>query len=168
MSSRVQQICEALVTELQSADASNAFGLGLETSRVYTTLLDLSGAEDTTVYVVPVHSQRKRTSNGTYRRDTVIEILVRQHLGTDSEIDTEMTDDLVTLLESIDDYLADSDNADLTLPDGTLASYVEVTDTRADADIRNGLGMLWLREHLQNLRQVTSVVRVAYAVDVSY
>jgi hypothetical protein len=98
----------------------------------------------------------------------VVEILVRNHLTTDATNDTATTDARVYLLEQIVNYLADPDNHDLTLPDGELASYIEPTDARADNDIRSGMGLLWIREHLQEMRQVTSIVRVAYGIDVSY
>jgi len=128
----------------------------------------VSGCEALDVLVVPAMTTRTRTARGTYRRDVVIEILLRQHLTNDALVAAATTDAKVYLLEQIDDYLADPDNHDLTLPDGTLASYVEPTDNRAASDIRDGMGLLWLREHLESMRQVTSVVRVAYAIDVSY
>lgn len=153
---------------LDTADTASQFAETLAATRAYTTILDVSGSTDLNVLVVPVMTTRKRVTHGGYRRDIVLEILLRQHMSTDTDFDEDVVDDGVELLEQIDDYLADPDNHDLTLPDTTLASYVEPTDNRADAEIRSGLGILWVRDHLQNLRQITSVVRVAYAIDETY
>lgn len=166
---RVQQICDALVSLLAIADTAGAFARTLGTDRAYTTDLTLQAPVGTlNVLAVPAFTQRRRTSNGTYRRDVVVEILIRTHLDADSDIDQATTDAGMYLIEQIDDYLADPDNGTLTLPDGVLAIYVEPTDMRAEADVRADAGAMWMREHLTHLRQVTGLVRVAYHVDVAY
>lgn len=166
---RVQQICDALVSLLATADTAGAFAQTLGTARAYTTNLTLEAPVGTLdVLAVPAFTQRRRTSNGTYRRDVVVEILVRTHLDADATIDQATTDAGMYLIEQIDDYLADPDHGTLTLPDGVLAIYVEPTDMRAETDVRADAGAMWLKDHLVNLRQVTGLVRVAYCVDVSY
>jgi len=166
---RVQQICDALVSLLATADTAGAFARTLGTDRAYTTSLTLQAPVGTlSVLAVPAFTQRRRTSNGTWRRDVVVEILIRTHLDADADIDQATTDAGMYLIEQIDDYLAHPDHQTLTLPDGELAIYVEPTDMRADADIRADAGAMWMRDHLQNLRQVTGLVRVAYYLDVAY
>ena len=166
---RVQQICEALIYLLATADAAGAFARTLGTDRAYTTDLTLEAPVGTlSVLAVPAFTHRRRTSNGTWRRDVVVEILVRTHLDADAEVDQATTDAGMYLIEQIDDYLAHPDHQTLTLPDGVLAIYVEPTDMRAEADIRSDAGAMWMREHLTHLRQVTGLVRVAYYLDVSY
>jgi hypothetical protein len=166
---RVQQICEALIALLDAADGADAFFEDINATRVYTTLSDLSDVGDSVVcYVAPQFTKRTRDSNGTYRRYAVIEILVRIHLTNDATVDRTTMDNRTWLLEQIDDYLAEETNADLTLAGGAIAQYVEPTDTRADSDITDGLGVLWDSDDLDNKRQVTGLVRVAYWVDEDY
>jgi len=166
---RVQQICDALVSLLATADTAGAFARTLGTDRAYTTDLALAVPVGTlSVLAVPAFTHRRRTSNGTWRRDVVVEILVRTHLDADADVDQVTTDAGMHLIEQIDDYLAHPDHQELTLPDGELAIYVEPTDMRAEADIRADAGAMWMREHLTHLRQVTGLVRVAYYLDVSY
>ena len=166
---RAQQICEALVDLLDTADEAEAFYETLGATRVYTTLGDLSEVGDSVVALVaPQMTKRARNSNGTYGRYTVIDILVRIHLTSDVTADRTTMDNRAYLLEQIDNYLADEDNCDLTLPDDAIAEYVEPTDQRADSDIREGLGVLWDSQDLLEKRQVTGLVRVAYWVDESY
>ena len=166
---RVQQICEALVALLDAADLAEAFFETIGATRVYTTLSDLSEVGDSVVAVVaPQMTKRARNSNGTYGRYVVIDILVRIHLTSDVAADLTTMDNRVFLLEQIDNFLAAEANSDLTLPESVIAEYVEPTDGRADNDIRDGLGVLWVVDDLDNKRQVTGLVRVAYWVDESY
>jgi hypothetical protein len=166
---RVQQICEALVTLLDAGDAANVFYETVGATRVYTTLSDLSDVGDSVVAVVaPQMTKRARNSFGSYGRYVVIDILVRIHLTNDATADRTTMDNRAYLLEQIDDYLAAEANCDLTLPDSVIAEYVEPTDQRADADIREALGVVWDKEDLTEKRQVTGLVRVAYWVDDSY
>ena len=165
---RVQQICEALVALLDAADLADAFYETLGATRVYTTLSDLSEVgESADVLVAPQMTKRVRTSNKTYGRYVVIDILVRSHLTSDVSDDRTTTDNRFYLLEQIDNYLAAEANCDLTLPD-TIAQYVEPTDKRADPDIRDGLVVLWDVGDLDDKRQDTGLVRVAYWVDEDY
>lgn len=166
---RVQQICEALVALLDAADGAAAFYETVGATRTYTTLQDLSDVGDSVVVVVaPQMTKRIRNSNSTYGRYVVIDILVRIHLTSDAAADRTTMDNREFLLEQIDNYLAAPTNHDLTLPDGKLGEYVEPTDSRADSDITSGLGVLWDRDDLDNKRQVTGLVRVAYWVDEDY
>ena len=166
---RAQQICEALVALLDAADVAEAFYETIGATRVYTTLSDLSDVGDSVVAVVaPQMTKRARNSTGTYGRYVVVDILVRIHLTNDASADRTTMDNRAYLLEQIDDYLAAEANSDLTLPDSAIAEYIEPTDNRADADIREGLGVLWDAEDLLEKRQVTGLVRVAYWVDESY
>jgi hypothetical protein len=166
---RVQQICEAIVALLDAADLADAFYETIGATRVYTTLSDLSEVGDSVVAVVaPQMTERARNSNGTYGRYVVVDILVRIHLTNDADADRTTMDNRVYLLEQIDNYLAAPDNSDLTLPDDEIAEYIEPTDTRADSEIREGLGVLWDSDDLLGKRQVTGLVRVAYWVDESY
>jgi hypothetical protein len=166
---RVQQICEALVDVLDAADTAGAFASTLAAERAYTAHLDLETPVDgLSVLVVPAITTRHRTSNGTWRRDVVIEILVRQHLNVDATIDQASTDAGLYLVEQIDDYLADPDHHELILPDGVIAEYVEPGDERAEAEIRADSGVGWIRDHLLDMRQITGLVRVAYHLDVAY
>ena len=166
---RVQQICEALVALLAAADLAEAFYETIGATRVYTTLSDLSEVGDSVVAVVaPQMTKRVRNANKSYGRYVVIDILVCIHLTSDASVDRTTMDNRAYLLEQIDNYLAAEANCDLTLPGPTIAEYVEPTDQRADADIREGLGVLWDRDDLLDKRQVTGLVRVAYWVDESY
>lgn len=166
---RVQQICEALVDLLAAADVAGAFAETLAATRAYTAHLDLEAAVDSlNVLIVPAFTTRKRTSNGTWRRDVVVEILVRQHLTSDATVDEATTDAGLYLVEQIDDYLADPDHQELTLPDGVIAEYVEPIDQRAENEIRAEAGVGWIRDHLLDMRQITGLVRVAYCIDVPY
>ena len=166
---RVQQICEALATALDAADTAGAFASTLGTEWAYTTQLGLEVPVGTlSVLAVPALTTRRRNSNGTWRRDVVVEILVRTHLTADATVDQAITDAGLYLVEQIDDYLADPDNQTLTLSSGEEAYYVEPTDQRAEADIRADAGVFWMRDHLLDLRQVTGLVRVAYYVDLPY
>lgn len=166
---RVQQICEALIVLLDAADLANAFYETIGATRVYTTLSDLTNVGDSVVAVVaPQFTKRARNSNGTYGRYAVIDILVRIHLTNDASADRTTMDNRAYLLEQIDNYLAAEANNELTLPDGEIAQYVEPTDSRADGDIREGLGVLWDSDDLDTKRQVTGLVRVAYWVDEDY
>ena len=166
---RVQQICEALIALLAAADVAEAFYETIGATRVYTTLSDLSEVGDSVVAVVaPQMTKRARNSNGTYGRYVVIDILVRIHLTNDAAVDRTTMDNRAYLLEQIDNYLAAEANCKLTLPSDTIAEYIEPTDVRADSDIREGLGVLWVSEDLLEKRQVTGLVRVAYWVDENY
>jgi len=166
---RVQQICEALVALLDAADGMDAFYETLGATRVYTTLRDLSEVGDSVdVLVAPQMTKRARNSNGTYGRYVVIDILVRIHKTSDVTDDLTTTDNRFYLWEQIDNYLAAPANSDLTLPNSVIAEYIEPTDNRADSDIRDGLGVLWDADDLDNKRQVTGLVRVAYWVDEDY
>lgn len=166
---RVQQICEALVALLDAADIAEAFFETIGATRVYTTLSDLSEVGDSVVAVVaPQMTKRARLTTGTYGRYVVIDILVRIHLTNDVTADLTTMDNRVFLLEQIDNFLAAELNSDLTLPDDVIAEYVEPTDERADNDIRESLGVLWDRDDLDDKRQVTGLVRVAYWVDENY
>lgn len=166
---RVQQICEALVALLYAADLAEAFYETIGAARSYTTLSDLSEVGNSVVAVVaPQMTRRDRIANGSYGRYVVIDILVRIHLTSDATVDRTTMDNRAFLLEQIDNYLAADANSDLTLADGTLAEYIEPTDKRADAEIRQGLGVIWDSDDLLSKRQVTGLVRVAYWVDESY
>jgi len=166
---RVQQMCDALVALLDAADLADAFYETIGATRVYTTLSDLVDVGDSVVAVVaPQMTKRARNSQGTYGRYAVIDILVRIHLTSDATVDRTTMDNRAYLLEQIDNYLAAEANCDLTLAGGAIAEYVEPTDQRADADIREGLGVLWDSDDLLEKRQVTGLVRVAYWVDESY
>jgi len=166
---RVQQICEALVALLDAADLATAFNEVVGATRVYTTLSDLSEVGDSPyTLVAPLMTKRARNSNGTYGRYVVIDILVRSHLTNDVSDDRTTTDTRVYLWEQVDNYLAAPANSDLTLPDDAIAEYIEPTDKRADPDIRDGLGVLWDAADLDDKRQDTGLVRVAYWVDEDY
>ena len=165
---RVKQICQAVADLLATADVAGVFTESLGAARAYMTAAEVEDLSSIDVLVVPSHSSRKRTSNGTYRRDVVVEILVRKRFTEDVGDDLTNADATVSLIEEIDDYLADPENHDLTLPDGVLAVYVEPGDKRADSEITNGLGAYWHWEHVTTLRQVTGTVRVAYHTDEDY
>lgn len=166
---RVQQICEALIVLLDAGDLADAFYETIGATRSYTTLQDLTEIGDSVVVLVaPQMTIRARNSNGTYGRYAVIDILVRIHLTNDTTVDRTTMDNRAYLLEQVDNYLAAEANCDLTLPDGKLAQYVEPTDSRADAEIREGLGVLWDSDDLFDKRQVTGIVRIAYWVDEDY
>ena len=166
---RVQQICEALVLLLDTADAAGQFYDTLNAKRVYTTLRSLPDVGDTIVTLVaPQMTKRARNSNGTYGRYVVVDILVRVHLSNDAGDDILSNDNRLYLLERIDNYLAAEANADLTLYGSDTAEYVEPTDNRADSDIRGGLGVLWDSDDNDDKRQITGLVRVAYWVDEDY
>ena len=165
---RVKEICQAVVDLLDAADEADVFTESLGAARAYMTAAEVEDLSSVDVLVVPSHSSRKRTSNGTYRRDVVVEILVRKRFTEDVGDDLTNADATVSLIEEIDDYLADPENHDLTLPDGELAVYVEPGDKRADGEITNGLGAYWHWEHVTTLRQVTGTVRVAYHTDEDY
>lgn len=167
--SRVQQICEALVELLDVADAANEFLETIGANRVYTTLADLSEVGDEVVTMVaPLMTRRERTSNTTYVRYVVIDILVRVHLTNDVRDDLPTMDTRVYVAHLIDDYLADPANSELTLTAGKIAEYIETKDERVDKDILDGLGVLWIEADLQNKRQQTVLVRVAYLVNEDY
>ena len=166
---RVQQICEALVALLDAADLADAFFETLGAERVYTTLSDLSEVGDSVFAIVsPQMTTRARNTQDTYGRYVVVDILVRIHLTNDASADRTTMDNRVFLLEQVDNYLAAEANSDLTLPSSVIAEYVEPTDNRAPSDTRDGLGVLWDSDDLDNKRQVTGLVRVAYWVDEDY
>ena len=168
MNNRVQEICQAVVDLLDAADQAEVFTEPLGAVRTYMTVAEIEDFSTVNVLVAPSHSSRKRTSNGTYRRDVVVEILVRKRFSEDVDDDLTNADATVSLIEEIDDYLAHPDHQDLMLPDGVLAVYVEPGDKRADSEITNGLGAYWHWEHITTLRQVTGTVRVAYHTDEDY
>lgn len=166
---RVQQVCEALVLLLDAADAADEFYETINAKRVYTTLRSLPDVGDSIVTLVaPQMTKRARNSNGTYGRYVVVDILVRVHLPSDIADDITASDNRLYLLERIDNYLAAEANCDLSLPNSVIAEYIEPTDNRADSDIRDGLGVLWDPDDLDDKRQVTGLVRVAYWVDEDY
>lgn len=167
--SRAQQICEALVLLLDVADAADEFRETIGAKRVWSTLTGLHEVGDSLVTLVaPMLTRRKRNSNGTYARFVVIDILVRVHLTNDVRDDLPTMDNRVYLAELIDDYLAADANSDLTLANSVTAEYIEPTDSRADSDIRDDLGVLWDADDLNEKRQQTVLVRVAYWVDEDY
>ena len=166
---RVQQICEALVLLLDVADAADEFKETIGAKRVYTTLTGLHKVGESVVTMVaPVMTKRARITQGTYARYVVVDILVRVHLTNDVRDDLATMDNRVYLAELIDNYLAEEENADLTLTGGVTAEYIEPTDKRADSDIKDGLGVLWDSADLVEKRQQTVLVRVAYWVDEDY
>ncbi len=166
---RVQQICEALVLLLDVADVAEEFFETLNATRVWTTLRSLPDVgDDLVTLVAPLMTKRVRNSNGTYGRYVVVDILVRIHLTSDVADDILTNDNRLFLAEQIDNYLAAEENSELSLPNSVIAQYVEPTDNRADSDIRDGLGVLWDSDDLDDKRQVTALVRVAYWVDEDY
>ena len=166
--SRMQQIGEALVLLLDVADASDEFRETINAKRVYTTTRGLAEVgESLLTLVAPQMTKRARNSNGTYARYVVVDILARAHLSSDVRDDLSLLDIRLYLSQLIDDYLANNDNPELQLPD-TIAQYVEPTDERHDSDIREGLGVLWVAEDLDEKRQQTVLVRVTYWVDEDY
>jgi hypothetical protein len=165
----VQQVCTALVSALATADLAGAFAETLSAARTYTTDLDLPTPVGTlSALVIPAFTTRIRTSNGTYRRDVVTEILIRSHLTSTATADDTTTDAKLYLAEQIDDYLANPTYEALALAGGLTAYYVEPIDERAEGEVRKDMGVVWMREHLDELRQITAMVRVAYAIDVAY
>jgi len=166
---RVQQICEALVALLDAADIAGAFFETLGAERTYTEIADLSEVgEDVRCWVAPQMAMRERNSNGTYGRYVVIDILMLAHLTNDASSDLATEDNRRYLSEQVENFLAAEANSDLELPDGAIAEYVEPTDRRAPAEVKEGLCMLWDSEDMMNKRQDTGLVRVAYWVDESY
>ncbi len=166
---RVQQICEALVLLLDVADAADEFLETIGAKRVYSTLTGLHEVGESVVTLVaPQMTKRARITQGTYARYVVVDILVRVHLTNDVTQDLSTMDNRVYLAELIDNYLAAEANADLTLTGGKTAEYIEPTDERHDSDIRDGLGVIWDSDDLQEKRQQTVLVRVAYWVDEDY
>jgi len=169
MSKRAEQICDALVALFDEADIAEEFDVTLGAERSYVRLSDLSGVGESVVVVVaPQMTVRERTSNGTYARYVVVDILVLAHLTSDASADRTTMDGRAELLEDIDNYLANAANADLTLSGGDIAQYVEPTDSRADPEIRKGLGILYDVGDLTEKRQVTGLVRAAYVVNETY
>ncbi len=167
--SRVQQIGEALVLLLDVADAGDEFLETINAKRVWTTQRELTEVGESLFTLVAPHmTTRARTSNGTYRRDVVFSILARAHLSNDVGDDSTLMDIRVYLSELIDKYLADPANSELTLTAGVIAQYIEPTDERAESDMKDGLGVLWVAEDLDEKRQQTVLVRVAYWVDEDY
>lgn len=167
--SRVQQICEALVLLLDAADAADEFLETIGAKRVYTELRDLSEVgENLRTDVAPMMTKRARITQGTYARYVVVDILVRAHLTSDVRDDLSTMDNRLYLAELVDNYLAAEENADLTLTGGKTAGYIEPTDERVDSDIKADLGVLWDRNDLDEKRQQTVLVRVAYWVDEDY
>jgi hypothetical protein len=166
---RAQQVCEALIALLDAADRDEVFNEKIRARRVYPVLGDLGQVgEWVDVVIASPMTKRVRNSNGTYGRYVVVDIVVRAHLAADAAEDMATMDSRDYLLEQIENYLASPDNHDLTLPNDKLAQYVELTDTRADGDIRNDLGVLWDIDMLETHRQITGLVRVAYWVDEDY
>ena len=168
MSDRLTGICDAVVDLLDSADEDSVFAERLEATRAVTSEVELATLDALSVLVMPSHSSRKRTSNGTYRRDVVVEILVRKRFSDDAEDDQDRYDEVVDLLESVDDWLAGAAQADLTLADGALAHYIEPGDGDAEGKIVDGLGVYVHWDHARTLRQITGTVRVAYYTDEAY
>ncbi len=167
--SRAQQICEALVLLLDVADAADEFLETIGAKRVYTTLAGLHEVgEDIVTMVAPLMTKRERITRGTFGRFVVVDILVRVHLTNDVRDDLATMDNRVYLAELIDNYLATEANSDLTLTGGKTAGYIEPTDERFDSDVRKDLGVLWDSADLDEKRQQTVLVRVAYWVDEDY
>jgi len=170
MASRAEQVCDALVSLFDAADAAELFNTTLGATRSYVSLSDLTEVGESVVaLVVPQMTIRQRVSNGSDARYVVVDILVLAHLTNTASDDRTTVDSRVELLEQIDNYLAGDAQADLTLSDGKTAEYVEPTDERADAsEIRKGLGVLYDVDDIARKRQVTGLVRVAYMVDETY
>jgi hypothetical protein len=158
-----------LVLLLDVADAADEFLETIGARRVYTTLTGLHEVGDSVVTLVaPMMTRRARNSNGTYARWVVVDILVRVHLTNDVRDDLPTMDNRMYLAELIDNYLAGEEIPDLALPNSKTAEYIEPTDKRIPADIRENLGVLWDSDDLLEKRQQTVLVRVAYWVDEDY
>lgn len=167
--SRSQQIAEALVLLLDVADADDEFLETINAKRVWTSTLGLAEVgESLFTLVAPQMTTRSRMTNGTYRRDVVVDILARAHLSSDVRDDLSLMDIRVYLSELIDNYLAEDANSELALPAGKIAQYTEPTDEWAGSDMKDGLGMLWVAADLEEKRQQTVLIRVAYWVDEDY
>lgn len=164
MASIVQQLSDALVLTLEAAEAAGAFARQIVTQREYDTNLELEDTDIISVMAIPMLWKRHRESNGTWMRDVRMEILVRKRFAGD--IEAVDLDDYFALCEDVDNYLADPDNQVLTTM--TTAEYIEPDEEDADREIVNKLGVLWLPKHLNQYRQFTGIVRVAYHVTQNY
>jgi len=170
MAGIVEQLTELLAGSLEAAEAAGVFSVAIQTTRAYDTDLQLEDTSIISVLVVPMLWRRRKESNGTWTRDTRIEILIRKRFAGDYT--TVDLDPYFELCENIDDYLADTANQVLSpiiTPSGTsLGEYIEPDETDVDRDIVKQLGVHWVPKHLLQYRQFTGVVRVAYQVPQAY
>lgn len=167
MSSKSQDIAAALIVKLEAGEAAGLFSRKIKTTREWTPLLALEDIEEISVQCVPVGSVRKRESNGTWTRDVRVDIVCQKKTpGTqieDGYVDVAWIDDHVSMLEEIDDYLADPNNADLT----DEAYYLEPGRKDVDKAISSKLGVDWSPQALTENR-FYGVVTVAYRVTETY
>ncbi len=173
MASRLQQVAEAIVLQLEAGEAANVFSKAIATERQYDTEIALEDTDIISVMAVPVRSNRTRKSTGTWNRDCVFDVMVRKRFAQSDYnaaggVDREQIDEYVALLEEIDDYLATPAQHQLTAyPD---AIYLEDDTHEADSTLTRDLGIVWpwIPRHLHEWHQYTGVVRVAYQVEVDY
>jgi len=173
MASRMQQVADALVAQLEIAEAAGSFSKSIVSERQYDTNLALEDTDIISVMVVPVRSNRTRKSRGTWNRDILLDVIVRKRFpqsdfNATGGIERDRLDEYVDLLEQIEDYLADPANH--ALDTYTDAIFIEDDSKEADSNITRELGIrfAWLPEHLTELHQYTGILRVAYHVEVEF
>lgn len=173
MASKMQQVADAVVTLLEAGEAAGQFSKSILTERQYDTRLEMEDTGTISVMVIPVRSNRTRKSQNTWNRDIVLDVMVRKRFAqsdfnADGGVERDRIDEYTSLLEEIDDYLADPDNQ--KLPAYTDALYIEDDSNEADSLITRELGIRhpWIDVHLTEWHQFTGVVRVAYHVEGTY
>jgi hypothetical protein len=144
MSSKLIQLADAIVTDLQGA----AFDLSLQAERGYQVIKDLPELDHVTVLVVPRSVEIQTATRATRQYDPVIDVGVLRKLPTfiSKDKDLETLDGLMGLVEQMVVFLFEN-----PLPTGSGHHLIEVNNNP-----------IYRPEHLAGSRQFTSVVSVTY------
>lgn len=98
MSSRIGQLCDAVVTALNG----HTFRIPLQAKRAYLPRLDIASLKALTVRVAPRVSDEQLVSRGNSRIDITVDIGVARNVDPD---DFARVDELVELVEQIMDFM---------------------------------------------------------------
>jgi len=137
----INEIAQAVVTELNSA----SFSLPFTAERRYLPRFELSDLQTLRVTVVPQGVTTEAAARAHNQYDYAIDVAVQQKLSDD---ENDPIDDLLTLVEELADFFRLR-----RLADYPAAHWIK-TDHKA----------IYAPEHLDQLRQLTSLLTLTYRV----
>jgi hypothetical protein len=145
--STIIDIADAVVTELNSPGAPG-FSQTFQAQRYYRPVFDLAEMKDLHVTVMPKGVEMSMAGRSLVQSDVQIDIGVQKKLSADSTGDIAEIDALMGLVQEIIDFLR----------------CRRLSALPAAAWVRTENSPIFAPEHLEQLRQFTSVITLTYRV----